>query len=60
MKRTEANRLDPDQKPQSAASDQDLHCLLTGILIKKKGQPETSNENWTPQFAGIQESTTAA
>ena len=26
---TYANRTDPDQAPQNAASAQDLHCLLT-------------------------------
>ena len=31
---TYANSVDPDQRPQNAASDQGLHCLLTGIAIK--------------------------
>ena len=26
---TLANRADPDQTPQNAASDQGLHCMLT-------------------------------
>ena len=30
----EGNSADPDQSPQDAASDQGLHCLLTGISIK--------------------------
>ena len=28
-----ANRADPDQTPQNAASDQGLHCLLTACSI---------------------------
>ena len=36
---------DPDQMPQNVASDQDLHCLLTGIStqnrIKWKSTPDT-------------------
>ena len=27
------NSVDPDQMPHNEASDQDLHCLLTGISI---------------------------
>ena len=30
--RTLANSADPDQTPQYAASDQDLHCLLHCLL----------------------------
>ena len=29
----QANSADPDQTPQNTASDQGLHCLLTGISI---------------------------
>ena len=41
-KGTLANRVDPDQMPQNAASDQGLHCLhqvqrfLQNMIIKKK------------------------
>ena len=31
-----ANSEDPDQTPSSAASDQGLHCLLTGISIRNR------------------------
>ena len=31
---TYANSADPVQTPQKAASDQDLHCLLTEISIQ--------------------------
>ena len=39
-----ANIVDPDQTPRSAASDLDLHCLLVSLLwdarliwVKRKG-----------------------
>ena len=42
-----ANIADPDQMPQNTASDQGLHCLLTGISIENKkkytGHPLTGN-----------------
>ena len=49
---TYANSADPDQRPQSAASDQGLHCLLTGIAIKnmlrmKNDTRHPLNEKWT-------------
>ena len=31
---TYAKSADPDQTPQIAASDQDLHCVLTGISMQ--------------------------
>ena len=31
---TYSNSADPDQMPQYAASDQGLHCLLTGISVQ--------------------------
>ena len=31
---TLANSAKPDQMPQNAASDQVLHCLLTGVSFK--------------------------
>ena len=30
-----ANSIDPDQMPQSVASDLSLHCLLRSVLIPK-------------------------
>ena len=30
------NSVDPDQMPQNAASDQGLHYLRTGFLLKRK------------------------
>ena len=36
LKGPEANSADPDQTPHNVASDQDLHCLLTGFSIKNK------------------------
>ena len=33
---TLANSADPDQMPHDVASDQGLHCLLTGFFIKNK------------------------
>ena len=33
-KRFIANSADPDQMPHHVASDQGLHCLLTGFSIK--------------------------
>ena len=33
---TYANSVDPDPTPQNAASDQGLHCLLTGIYIRNR------------------------
>ena len=35
VKGSKANSADPDQMPHNVASDQGLHCLLTGISIKK-------------------------
>ena len=29
-----ANSVGPDEKPQNMTSDQGLHCLHTGLLIK--------------------------
>ena len=53
---TYANSADPDQTPQNAASDQSLHCFLTGISnrsrikMKKVHQPpiklEMDSSNW--------------
>ena len=31
-----ANSADPDQKPDDVASDQGLHCLLTGFSVKNR------------------------
>ena len=31
-----ANSTDPEQKLQNVASDQGLHCLLTGISIQNR------------------------
>ena len=31
-----ANIADPDQMPHNVASDQGLHCLLTGFTIKNR------------------------
>ena len=33
---TLANIADPDQMPHNVASDQGLHCLLTGFSIKNR------------------------
>ena len=33
---TQENSADPGQTPQNAASDQCLHCLLTGISIRNR------------------------
>ena len=33
LKGTLANSEDPDQTPQNAASDQDLHCLHPGFVL---------------------------
>ena len=38
-----ANSADPDQTPQSAASDQGLHCLLTECSIKIRIKNEKYN-----------------
>ena len=35
---TLANNADPDQMPHNVASDQGLHCLLTGFSIKKQNK----------------------
>ena len=45
----QANSADPDQTPQNAASDQGLHCLLTGISIRNRIKMKTytiSPLNW--------------
>ena len=34
VKGSQANSADPDQMPHNVASDQGLHCLLTGFSIK--------------------------
>ena len=31
-----ANSVDPDQTPRSAASDQGLHCLPTSLLLNAR------------------------
>ena len=33
---TSAHNADPDQMPHNVASDQGLHCLLTGFTIKNR------------------------
>ena len=33
---TLANIVDPDQMPHNVASDQGLHCLLTGLSIENR------------------------
>ena len=35
VKESYPNSADPDQTPHHVASDQGLHCLLTGFSIKK-------------------------
>ena len=43
--------VDPDQTPQSAASDQSLHCLLTKQFIKlnkmKNNTQQPLKSKWT-------------
>ena len=56
------NSADPDQTPHNVASDQDLHCLLTGFSIKtrKKGQktPDTPKmTNGLVEHITVEEST---
>ena len=34
----DANSADPVQKQQNTASDQGLHCLLTGISVQNKNE----------------------
>ena len=36
--RIQANSADPDQMPHNVASDQGLHCLLTGFSIKNRNK----------------------
>ena len=36
VKGSQANSADPDQMPHNVASDQGLHCLLTGFSIKSR------------------------
>ena len=36
VKGSEANSADPDQMPHNVASDQDLHCLITGLSIRNR------------------------
>ena len=36
MKGLYANSAEPDQMPHNVASDQGLHCLLTGFSIKNR------------------------
>ena len=40
----DANSADPVQMPQNAASDQDLHCLLTEISVKSAVKIENPPE----------------
>ena len=35
-KGSRANSADPDQTPHNVASDQVLHCLLTGFSMKQE------------------------
>ena len=39
-----ANSTETDQKPQNAASDQVLHCLLTENSIKNENYQPTTNK----------------
>ena len=36
VKGSEANSTDPDQTPHTVASDQGLHCMLTGFSIQNR------------------------
>ena len=36
IKGSQANSADPAQMPHNVASDQSLHCLLTGFSIKNR------------------------
>ena len=36
VKESKANSADSDQTPNNVASDQGLHCLLTGFSIKNR------------------------
>ena len=49
--RTCANSTDPVQTPKNAASDQDLHCLLTGISMQNTIQMNTSPR--TPKIKNV-------
>ena len=33
-----ANRVDPDQTPRSAASDRGLNCLLMSLSVRRQAQ----------------------
>ena len=57
-----ANSADPDQMPHNVASDQGLHCLLTGFSvengIKAKNSPDTPKiTNELVQNIMVEEST---
>ena len=45
-KGTKGNRADQDQTPQIAASDQELHSLLTGNYIRKR--TKMKQDTWQP------------
>ena len=45
---TYANSAGPDQTPQNAASNQDLHCLLTGMSIQNNIKMKSTSD--TPPF----------
>ena len=41
----QANSADPDQTPQNATSDQDVHCLLTNCSIKIRIKMENTTQH---------------
>ena len=43
-----ANLADPDQMPYHVASDQGLHCLLTGLSIKNRIKAKSGHD--TPKM----------
>ena len=52
IEQTQIRRRRPDQTSQNAASDQGLHCLLTGISIRNRIKMKTYtrhpyNRKWT-------------
>ena len=62
IKGSYANSADSDQMPHSVASDQGLHCLLTGFSIKNKikatNRPNTPKmTNGLIQHITVEEST---
>ena len=38
---------DPDQTPHKVASDEGLHCSLTGFIVKHRTKATPLNDKWT-------------